>query len=243
MTFTLNKRRPTNQHGKRAAQRTVTGRSVPIAPLFEVCISFLGTHRMRSACTSVLFCGLTFLTVGCKDAPSCFKHPIAQICPRSWQVSASNNVITLRRDVPVWIMGKVNNPPSEPGESIADYFKSAGDEIHYELRLRFVPLLSQAEYQRLKAARAEAAVNFSKGASGKSEYDKWQVHYEQCQIRTFFTKHYSIFVDRWADRGTTFGHRIEPRFIDVYPPDAASEIEDLIKSCGKVFSEYPDSGT
>ena len=136
-------------------------------------------------------------------------------------------------------MGKIANPPRGPDESIEDYFKSAGREIHYELRLRFVPLMSTPEYRQMKAAREEAAARFSKGASGKSEYTQWQIHYEQSQVPALFTKDYSIYVDRWADRGTMFGHRVEPRFIDVYPPEAASEIEAVIKSFSKLFNEYP----
>ncbi len=140
-------------------------------------------------------------------------------------------------------MGKVSKPPRRSDESLGDYFKNAGQEIHYELWLRFVPLMSKREYQRLRAAREEAATRLNKGASGKSEYTQWQIHYEQCQVPALFTKDYSIFVERWADRGALVGHRIEPRFLDVYPPDAASEIEVVIKSLSKLFNEYPASGT
>ena len=179
------------------------------------------------------------LAVGCGHLASSFTRQVAEKCPPGWSVSTSNNVITLRRETPVWIMGKVSNPPRGPDESLGDYFKSAGQEIHYEVRLRFVPLMSKPAYQQLKTAREEAAARFGKGASGKSEYTQWQLHYEECQVPALFTKDYSIFVDRWADRGAMFGHRVETRFIDVYPPDAASEIETLIKSLSKLFNEYP----
>jgi hypothetical protein len=137
-------------------------------------------------------------------------------------------------------MGKVSNPPRLPGESVADYFKRAGGEVHYEVRLRFVPLLSRPEYEKLKAAREQAAARFDKPASGKDQYTQWQTDYENCQVPAFFTNDCSIFVDRWADRGAIAGQRIEPRFLDVYPPEAASEIEALIKSLGKLFNVYDD---
>jgi hypothetical protein len=140
-------------------------------------------------------------------------------------------------------MGKISNPPRGPGESLGDYFKSAGQEAHYEVQLRFVPVMPKAEYQRLRTAREEAAARFSKGASGKSEYTQWQIHYEQCQVPVFFKNDYSIFEDRWADRGAIIGQRVEPRFVDVYPPEAASEIESVIQGLRKLFSEYPTSGT
>jgi hypothetical protein len=189
-----------------------------------------------------LFCGAVIFAAGCGRAPSSFTRQVAEKCPPDWSVSASNNVITLRRETAVWVMGKVSNPPRSPDESLGDYFKSAGQEIHYEVRLRFVPLMSEPAYQQLKAAREEAASRFSKGASGKSEYTQWQIHYEECQVPALFTKDYSIFMDRWAARGSMFGYRMEPRFVDVYPPDAASEIESVIRSLSKMFNEYPASG-
>jgi hypothetical protein len=158
-------------------------------------------------------------------------------------VSASTNLIVLRRDAPVWIMGRISNPPPGPNQSVEQYFKTAGDEIHYELRLRFVSELPRPEYERLKVARAEAAARFNRGASGKSEYTQWQIDYEQRQVPRFVAPGYSIFADRWADSGTNFGHRIEPRFIDVYPPEAASEIESVVNNLRKVFKEYDHSGT
>jgi hypothetical protein len=119
-----------------------------------------------------------------------------------------------------------------------EFFKKDGSEIHYELRLRFVPLLSQPEYERLKAARTQAAARLKLGASGKSEYTDLQRQYEECQVPLFYTEHYSVFVDRWAENG----HRIESLFVEVYPPEAASEIDGVVKSLGHVFKEYDKSG-
>ncbi len=109
--------------------------------------------------------------------------------------------------------------------------------------MRFVPLLRREDYERLKTAREQAAVRFSKGAAGKDEYTQWQRQYEECQVPTFFTKDYSIFVDRWADRGAIVGHRIEPRFIEVYPPEAALDVEAVIGSLRRLFNEYENAGT
>jgi hypothetical protein len=198
---------------------------------------------MRRQLTCGSLCGVAILAVGCAHSPSRFERQVAEACPPGWRVSASNKVITLRREAAVWIMGRVSNPPRGLDQSLGDYFKSAGREVHYEVRLRFVPLMPKAEYQQLKMAREEAAARFSKGASGKLEYTQWQIHYEQCQVPVFFTNDYSIFVDRWADRGPIIGQRVEPRFVDVYPPEAASEIEGVIQGLRKLFSEYATSGT
>ena len=120
-----------------------------------------------------LLIGVILLAVGCNHSLARFTEEISRLCPAGWQVSASNNVITLRREAAVWVMGNVSNPPSDPGESMGHYFQRVGHKIPYEVRLEFVPLLPQSEYKRLKAAHEQAAARFNKGASGKREYDRW----------------------------------------------------------------------
>lgn len=176
-------------------------------------------------------------------APYQYAKEIAGLCPSGWQTSASNGIISLQRDTPVLIMGKVSNPPRMPNESLEHYFQKAGSLIHYEVRLRFVSLLSRPEFEQLKVAREQAAAKFKRGASGKDENTKWQREYEECQVPAFFTKDYSIYVERWADRGAIAGHRIEPCFTEIYPTEVASEIESIVSSLGKVFDSYEISGS
>lgn len=160
------------------------------------------------------------------------------LSPSGWKVSASNDVIVLRRENPVWIMGKVSNPPPDLKESVASYFQRCGRRIHYEVRLRFVPLMSRPEIEKLQAARQQAAARLAHGASGKSEYGRLQMEYENCQVPQFFTEKNSVFVERWADAGDTNGYRFEPDFIEVYPPEAGFEIEAVVKSLWKLFNDY-----
>lgn len=183
------------------------------------------THRLFSR--AALF-GTLLLIAGCERSPTRYAKQIADVCPSGWKVSANSNGIVLRRDANVWIMGTIGKPPPFSGESVEHYFKKNGSEIHYEIQLRFVPLLPRPEYGKLKMARQQAAARLSKGASGKDEYSQLQKHYAECQVPVFFTKDYSIFVDG----------RIEPLFIDVYPPEAASETEVVIKNLSKVFKQY-----
>ena len=77
----------------------------------------------------------------------------------------------------------------------------------------------------------------SEGASGKDEYTRLQQRYEGSQVPVFFTEDYGIFVDRLADTGMVVA-QIEPRFIEVYPPEAALEVESLITNMGKLFNRY-----
>ena len=91
-------------------------------------------------------------------------------------------------------------------------------------------------------ARQQADANLRKGASGKLEYTQRQMQFEECQVPAFFTTDYSIFAERWADSGDSFGHRIEPLFIEVFPPESASEIEAVFEHLSKVFKQYENLG-
>jgi hypothetical protein len=176
-----------------------------------------------------------------RPAPSEFVAKVSKVSPSGWRVITINDVLTLRRDAPVWIMGYISRSPQYGTKE--EFFKRDGQEIHYELRLRFVPVLSQPEYESLRAARLQAAARLKGGAPGKSEYTELQKHYEQRQVPLFFTDHYSVFVDRWADIGSGSGYRIEPLFVEVYPPEAASEIEGVVKNFGQMFKQYDKPGT
>lgn len=43
----------------------------------------------------------------------------------------------------------------------------------------------------------------------------------------YYTDAYSIFVDRPIDR-----------FVEIYPPDAAKQVEQLMAALGRLFHEY-----
>lgn len=175
------------------------------------------------------------------QSPQSYAAQIRALCPAGWQVSASNNVIVLRRENPVWIMGKISNPPRMPDETEAAYFQRCGRQIRYELRLRFVSLLTQQEFEKLQTARQQAAAAFKRGGSGKIEYDRLQREFENCQMPQFFTEKYSIYVEHWANitnNVNTTGYHLEPDFIDVYPPETVTEIKSLATSLKKVFQTY-----
>src|SRR5262245_13940795 len=140
--------------------------------------------------------GMAILGQGCHSvrSHSAAGDYVAQISgttPSGWRVSTSNDVITLRREIPVWIMGYISRPPQFGTKE--EFFKKDGQEIHYELRLRFAPLLSRSSYESMRAARAQAAARLQQGASGKNERAELKKHFEDCQIPLYFTEHNSIF--------------------------------------------------
>jgi hypothetical protein len=184
---------------------------------------------------------LGILCQGChsdssRSTPGKYVPQVSKVTPSGWRVASSKDVLTLRRDAPLWIMGHVSRPAQL--DTKEEFFKRDGQEIRYELRLRFVPLLSRQGYEKLRTARAQTTEKLREGAPGKSEYVDLQKNYEECQVPLFFTERYSVFVDRWADAGTNGAYRIEPIFVEVYPPEASSEIDALVKRLGKVFKEY-----
>jgi len=167
-----------------------------------------GKLRFGRACLIVALISLIFLSVVSPARREAGQ--VAKVCPSGWTVATNGNEIVFRRNEAVWIMGKVSNPPRSMGESDEHYFKTAGREIHYEIRLRFVHLLASSEYERLRTARQDAKAALKKGASGKSEYTQLQIQFEKCQVPLFFTTDSSIFMDRWVDQGAAGGYRIEP---------------------------------
>jgi LysM repeat protein len=172
------------------------------------------------------------------QSPQSYAAQIRALCPAGWLTSISNDVIVLRRENSVWIMGKISNPPRMPDETEAAYFQRCGQQIRYELRLRFVPLLTQQEFEKLQTARQQAAAALKRGGSGKIEYDGLQKEFENCQVPQFFTEKDSIYVEHWADitnNVNTTGYHLEPEFIDVYPPETVTEIKSLATSLKKVF--------
>lgn len=175
------------------------------------------------------------------QSPQSCAPQIRALCPAGWQTSISNNLIVLQRGNPVWIMGKISNPPRMPDETEAAYFQRCGQQIRYELRLRFVPLLTQQEFEKILTARRQAAAALNHGGSGKIGYTDLQIKLENCQIPQFFTEKYSVYVEHWADitnNPNTTGYHLEPDFINVYPPETVTETKSLATSLKKVFQTY-----
>jgi hypothetical protein len=78
----------------------------------------------------------------------------------------------------------------------------------------------------LKFAHNQAASDLAKGARSKSEYGDMMMNYEKAEAPRFYTSKSSIFVESLSE------------FLNVYPPEAAQEIEHLVNSLGNVFGEY-----
>ncbi len=123
------------------------------------------------------------------------------------------------------LIGRISRPVLPGGmEQLAREF---GRTAKYQVTLTFVPQLSSVELDRMREARRHFEEVLDRGAPSKSEYDDALRGYEQHPVPVFCTDEHSIFVERPTDR-----------FVEVYPSDAAAQVQALMASLKKVFREY-----
>jgi hypothetical protein len=159
-------------------------------------------------------------------------RPVAKVAddirhaiPAGWSVSISNATVRIRSERDITLIGRISRPAMPGGmEQLA---REMGHTTKYEVMLSVVPLLSSVELERLRAARRPFEQVLDTGALSKMDFTKAQIGYEQHRVPTFYTDDYSVFVDRPVDR-----------FVEIYPPDAAAQVERLMASLRGLFHEY-----
>jgi len=177
---------------------------------------------------SIIFVFFAALLAGCSSGPrqiSEVRDDIRRIIPTGWSVNASNTTIRIQSEREVTLIGRISRPVMPGG--MEELARRMGQTTKYEVILSFVPRLSAAELGRLRAARSPFERILDTGAPSKLDYTKAQIGYEHHRVPTFYTDKYSIFVDRSADR-----------FVEVYPPDAAAQVERLMEALRRLFREY-----
>ncbi len=180
---------------------------------------------MRTA-LAITLC-FTALLASCGGGP----RPVARIAddirrtaPPGWTITTSGAAIHIQSIRKVSLIGRISRPAFLSMEELARDF---GYTTNYHVTLSFVPRLSTAEHEHLREARRPFQRVLDTGARSKSEYGDAQRGYQQHRVPLFYTDDYSIFVDRPMDR-----------FIEVYPQNAATEVQALMASLNKVFREY-----
>lgn len=168
---------------------------------------------------------LAALVAGCTSP-----RPVARVAdevhrsiPAGWRLTSSNSTIRLESERDVVLIGRI----SRPAGSLEEVARIVGQTTRYQVTLTFVPRLSAGELERLRTARQPYATVLDTGAPSKEAYSRAQIGYERRKVPTFYTADYSIFVDRPIDR-----------FVEVYPPDAAAQVEQLMVSLKGLFCEY-----
>lgn len=168
------------------------------------------------------------LFASCRSGP----RPVAGVAddirstiPNGWSVNISNATIRILSEKEVTLIGRISRPVMPGG--MDELARFMGQKSKYEVTLSFVPLLDATELERLRAERRPFERVLDKGARSKMDYTQAQIGYEQHRVPTFYTEDYSVFVARPLDR-----------FVEVYPPDAAAKVEQLMTSLKGMFHEY-----
>ena len=150
---------------------------------------------------------------------------IRRAIPSDWSVSTSNTTIRIQSKGEIKLIGRASRPVLPGG--MKELAQRMGQTTKYYVTLSLVPRLSPIELEQLRAARRPFERVLDTGAHSKTEYDDAIRGYEQHGVPTFYNDDYSVFVDRPNDR-----------FVEVFPPDAATQAERLMVSLKKVFHEY-----
>jgi len=147
-------------------------------------------------------------------------NDIRRAIPAGWSVSTSNATIRIQSERNVTLIGRM------PG-GMEELAQRMGQTTKYDVTLWLVPRFSAEELGQLRAARSPFERVLDTGAPSKMDYTKAQIGYEQHRVPTFYTHDYSVFLDRPIDR-----------FVEVYPPEAAAQVERLMVALRTVFHEY-----
>ena len=141
------------------------------------------------------------------------------VLPRGWSLSAAGKTFVLTRGERLWVYNPVNMPNKRPDQ--------IGIEKTYTVTLRFEPLLTGDEYQRLKAARAPYEEVVNEGAPSAWEWSAGVEEFHRHEVPVYFTEKYSIY----AEKSDSFPLR-------VYPEPAAAECRRLIDALDGLFTRY-----
>jgi len=181
---------------------------------------------MRTAFIISVF--FAVVLAGCSTEPrriAGVADDVRRTIPTGWTVSTSNATIRIQSERDVTLIGRTSRPVMPGG--MEELAQRMGQTTKYDVTLSLVPRLSAAELEELRAARSPFERVLDTEAPSKADYTKAQLGYEQHRVPTFYTEDYSIFVDRPIDR-----------FVEVYPPDAAAQVEHLMAALKTLFHEY-----
>jgi len=155
---------------------------------------------------------------------------LQSILPQGWSLTLSGNVFTLGRDEKVWLYNPVGlpGPLGEPefGEMDA-VVRKYGHERGYEIKLRFEPLLSEEEYERLKREREPFEKILNEGARTKSEWGENIDEYHKHHVPVYFTDKYSVYAEK-----------TDAYPLKVHPESVAAECKQVIASLDGLFRRY-----
>jgi hypothetical protein len=150
---------------------------------------------------------------------------LAKILPPGWRLDVFNEIIRIESKQDVWLLGP-SLPATTPGESEAHYAHKNGYKTKYEITLKLVPRLSDAQLEQIREERRPLERALEERANGKPKFSEAANALQKHPLPMFYTDDYSIFVE-WP-----YG------FYGVYPLEIGTQVEQIAASLKKLFHEY-----
>jgi len=156
------------------------------------------------------------------------ERKLRSILPANWSITAQeDNTFTLSRNEKVWLYVQI---AWDSRGTFEEQVKRYGSEKHYEIRLRFLPRLTDAEFEQLKLAREPYEKVVNEGARTKSEWGDAMHEYFKHKVPVYVTEKYSVFAEKSDDYPTR-----------VYPESVLPECRQVLASLDSLFPRYKKS--
>lgn len=149
------------------------------------------------------------------------------ILPTSWSLSTHDNTFTLTRDEKVWLYVEIGWDVADYRKSLEERVKKYGYEERYEIRLRFEPRLTDAEFQELQSIREPYEKILNEGARSKTEWDFGVREFYKHKVPVYFTDKYSVFAEKSNDYP-----------VRMYPEMVLTECKQVLASLDSLFQRY-----
>jgi hypothetical protein len=149
--------------------------------------------------------------------------------PADWTLTVSNKTIFIRSAKDVWLLG-INLPGVTPGETEEQYARENGYKTKYEIKLAFVPRLTDAQLEKIRTERLAIERSGESMPNDKHKLSFVSNGLADHPLPVYYTENYSIFLES------------PDGFYGVYPPEIAKQvvaINDLFRLKFHKYQEKP----
>lgn len=158
------------------------------------------------------------------------EQTLRSILPVGWTLVTQDNMFTLSRNEKVWLYVNVAWDVVDLRRSFEEAVKKYGREKRYEIKLRFVPRLTDSEFEQLSLARELYEKILNEGARSKSEWAYGIDEFYKHKVPVYFTDKYSVFAEKSNDYP-----------VQIYPESALPECKQVLDSLDSLFQRYKKS--
>jgi hypothetical protein len=152
---------------------------------------------------------------------------LRSILPTGWSLLTHDNSFTLARHEKVWLYVEACWDLADYRKSLEERVKKYGYEERYEIRLRFEPRLTDAEFQQLQFEREPYEKILNEGARSKDEWASGIREFYLHKVPVYFTDKYSVFAEKSNEHP-----------VRMYPESALTECRQVLASLDSLFQRY-----